>query len=247
MTPMAAHNPLAMSPLALALEAKANERHIEPVPELASIFDMRGQAFEGGVRVMVKQEEDDAVEEARTYVKGKCGADGLTDDDIMRDAKNISALFRACRQPDGTELFPGPEWIRRHVTSDQIATLMRAYNINRAKRGGANWGIDDERIEAIYLACVRAKATDIPEMVLATIPNEALANVVVLLSIKLEAARLAAEEATDKLEAAYSLVDANPGVSGQDLRTGIENATANNHPRAFERRDETEPEDEHTE
>lgn len=174
-----------LTPLARAIQSR--QRPVE-VFDVAGVFGLGGEVVpQVALRVMVKRDEDVAIKAARAYVSGLAGSDAVSDPDVMLDAKNVEAMFRACRDPQNPEnpIFPGPQWMRDHLTTDQVATLVNAYAEVRRKHGGADWGVDEERVEAIVKACWDARGTELPELALARIPREALTTVIVQLACKL--------------------------------------------------------------
>mgnify|MGYP004336917647 CR=1 FL=1 len=147
-----------------------------------------------GVRVNTKQEQDDAILAAykRIDAETKNGAELARDDaDITTDAKTIEVLFRACRDADDPKYpaFPGPAWMREHLTTDQIAIILNLYNEVVRYESPIRYELDDDKVEAIAKMASENAATDVADHVLAVYDREFLIQVVILLSVKLSLAR----------------------------------------------------------
>ena len=181
------------SDLTLAIEKRARKLHE---------FDVRG--FFGlaneemplvGIWVAIKAEENAALDAAHRRVE-QCNENARKDPDLLGDAKLVEILHRVCKDPtrqapDGRpyDLFPGPDWMHQHLTTDQVAALINLYHEVRKKEGPIMWTIDDELLESIAQQCHQHVGDDVPETVLGNAPREWLTQAFVLLSHKLHVER----------------------------------------------------------
>jgi len=170
-------------------------------------------------------DRDDAAWAAHRYVAegSKRAGDGATeaktDPDITIDAKNVELIYRLCRDVDQGSIaaapndpsqwkatqwsaFPGPEWMRKHMTSDQLAVLLNLIIEVKNKDAPDPGDISDEVIEVIAAQCNEHASTDIPESVLSRFSRTTLTHAVVLLSVKLAQARLSVDTLLKQAEAA---------------------------------------------
>jgi len=189
------------SKFALAVEAR---------PRRAYEFDVGGFFGLGGlpihkiaIRVAVKSEEDVAIVSAYDYLtKAGATADSgaRTDADILNDAKAIEVLFRCCQRAEPGDpaknvpsdeaqgyrysAFPGPEWMRNNLTTDQLATILNLVNEVRVKEGPLKLDIDLATVRALAQGCDALADTDTPDVLLAPCSREWLAQAFVLLAIE---------------------------------------------------------------
>lgn len=179
------------SALAEAIEAQDRERHEfdvrgffglgdKPVPKLA-------------IRVATKAEEDAALVAAHATVRDLSGGDknAMADFDLLGDQKLIQILFRVCfsateKTTEGVyyPAFPGPDWMRRHMTTDQIATVMNLYHEVRKASGSTRSVISFEDVEGLALACAEASGSDLPEAMLANADRTWLTEAFILLAVR---------------------------------------------------------------
>jgi hypothetical protein len=205
-----------------ALEGRV--RHVE-------VIDL-GQFFPGlkttriGFRRPTKGEQDRALDAAHKYVATvTTSAEARADHELLADAKAAAVVHMWCREvapkldgskvvldeygaeiwePTGHGAFPSVAWLAEHLAPEEIAVLINAANFVRARRGPAPVTIDDDAVEAYLEACAKSAETEIPERELAGCSHEYLAQLVVLASVKLRAARAEIE----RLEADIAARDA---------------------------------------
>ncbi|TXH18209.1 MAG: hypothetical protein E6R03_02585 [Hyphomicrobiaceae bacterium] len=170
-----------------------------------------------GIRLNRKREEDAAVVAAHKYAAritadaGDARDAALRDMDLLGDAKVVQALWRACREVvDPNDLskgigkhpaFPTDDWMREHLTTDQLAMLMNLYTETRRAAYPERWDLSEERMEALLSMAAKTSDTDIPEVVLAPYAREQVTHAFVY-----AAERLA--EARTSLETLFAEVDA---------------------------------------
>ena len=188
---------------AAALAARAAARPVEP-------FDVQGFFGLGdlpipklGVRIPTQHEQDRALAGAHRYVAEVTGdsPDAKQDPDLLLNAKQAHIAFEFCRElesdgagtwtPTGYPAFPSPTWAAKHLTVEQIAVLVNLANEVRAKHAPSPVELDDATLEAVASVCATHAGGDLPEAVLAGYPREWLTHALVLVSLKLQAARAA--------------------------------------------------------
>jgi hypothetical protein len=203
--PPAAVKPDRKGMLTPFVEAAGRKAHIFPVNDFLGPEQTRKLAI--GIRVNRKFEDDDAFAKAHAYAARRAkdagdGADAAKKDfDILGDAKLIETLWYACREvvdPDDfskgvTEYnaFPGPEWMRKNLSSDQLAALWNLYLEARRKDFPARYNLEEDRIEALAEMAGKHADTDIPESVLGAYAREAVTHAFVVVSRWLWEARTA--------------------------------------------------------
>jgi hypothetical protein len=172
-----------------------------------------------------KNEDDDAIVAAHKYVaeKAKAAGDGAaeakSEGDLLTDAKNVEIIYRLCREVDLASVvaapddpsawkatqwgaFPGPDWMRKNLSSDQLAALLHLILEVKRKEAPDPGDIDDDAMETIVKLCNEHAATDVPEAVLARFSRVKLTHAIVLLSVKLTQARLSVDTLLAQAEAA---------------------------------------------
>jgi hypothetical protein len=224
------------SALALAIEAEG--RHVRCVP-LDDFFGP-GRKPIGAVafRVAVKSDEDAAIIAAHRYaaeeakVAGSAEMAARSDSDLLGDAKNIEALYRVCMaaeavaprgwklktkpRPDGqgsitSSAFPGPQWMRRNLTTDQIAYLMNAYLEVRAEASpSGKLDLGDETIDALAQLCADHLSDDLPELALARFSRVHLTHAFVMLADKYREGQRAVEALLAEKESAGAPSEPTP-------------------------------------
>jgi hypothetical protein len=187
------------SPLVQAIEARPRKTHLFRVNEFLGLPGPEVHHVE--IRVATKEEEDRAVDAARSYVKALAtNEEARTDPDLLLDAKSCHILHTVCREAGNADLggaFLGPEWMVKHFTTDHIACLLNLYREVRKAEGPAPKELTDEVLESASALCVASEEADdvIPQMVLAAWTRETLSEAFVALSVKLDVARREAERA----------------------------------------------------
>jgi hypothetical protein len=185
------------SPLVQAIEARPRKTHLFRVNEFLGLPGPEVHHVE--IRVATKEEEDRAVDAARSYVKALAtNEEARTDPDLLLDAKSCHILHTVCREAGNADLggaFLGPEWMVKHFTTDHIACLLNLYREVRKAEGPAPKELTDETAEAILSACGQAirESEEVPAWVLANCNRETLSELVLIAATKLDVAR---EEAT---------------------------------------------------
>ena len=180
------------SALALALEERERPVHEFEVQGFFGLGDQEIQQI--GIRVNTKSEEDAAIVGAHKNVQMKAGggAESARDDpDLIDDSKAVEALFRACRDVDGEgekkymyPAFPGPNWMRKHLTTDQISTLLNLYHEVRRREAPEGWNITVETVEELAEACAVTSGSDYPDLTLASRPQEWVVQAFIILSVR---------------------------------------------------------------
>lgn len=143
------------------------------------------------VIVLTKQEENDALRAAHVYVKQQAqGNEGaLADQELLIDSKHVEVVFRACKQTDSNmPAFPGPQWMREHMSADELAVLVNVVNEVRAKCGPIDYTLDRDTLDAMRMRLARYGDTELPDLVLERVPREVLTSMVVLLAQDLQRA-----------------------------------------------------------
>ncbi len=182
---------VAKSPLELAIDAFEPKLHEFEVNGFFGLAE--APIYKIAFRVARKDEETAAYSAAHAYIsKAASGNDAAkSDEDIVRDAKLGELLFRVCRNPDDPKypVFSGPEWMRKNLTTDHIATLMNLYLSVRAAEGTGPSDIADITVEAVLELANKHARTDIPDAFLAGMSREYVNQIVILSAVKLDAAR----------------------------------------------------------
>lgn len=158
-----------------------------------------------GIRLNRKREEDAAVVAAHKYAvritadAGDARDAALRDMDLLGDAKVVQALWRACREvADPNDLskgigkhpaFPTDDWMREHLTTDQLAMLMNLYAETRRAAYPERWDLSEERIEALLSMAAKTGDTDVPEAMLASYAREQVTHAFVYAAERLHEAR----------------------------------------------------------
>lgn len=213
----------AVSPLVKAIEARGRK---VKVCDVTGFFGPGNRPIlEIGIRVNVKGEEDTAVVDAHRYAQELArGTEAAKDDDLLREAKVLHALWSACREVDADGnatimgAFPGPKWMRDNLTSDQLAALLNLYNDVRTRQSPWPHAFTDDEVENLAMLCADGADTEIPTAMLAGIPREAVAQYLILVSCKLRKARselLAAQAQLDLALAVGATEEAPPEESNQ--------------------------------
>lgn len=205
------------SALAKAIEDQPRKAYCFPV---AGFFGLGGRAIHGvAIRRSNKTEDDSAIVAAHKYLAELTKAAGedaaatlKTEGDILGDAKILELIVRLCREVDQDSIaaapgdpskwratkenwlaFPGPQWMRDNLGTDQLATLLNLIHEVRNAQAPAPTEIDDAHVEAVVQLCNDHAGDDIPEAVMAGFSRVKLTHLVVLLSMKLQESRLAVD------------------------------------------------------
>lgn len=181
------------SAFAKALEERARKAHEF---EVADYFGLAGKPIPKlAIWVNTKSEQDKAIVAAHKYVAIVAGESEAAkrDGDLLADAKLVEILFRACRDASDTRYpaFPGPQWMRDQLTTQQIASLVNLYN-EVAKRDGTGLKeLSAAMVEAYASMAADNAGSDMPDVVLAALSREELTQLFVLLSVQWKAQRAA--------------------------------------------------------
>lgn len=191
-------NEIDKGPIELAVEARGRRYHRFPVNGFLGLGDKPILEFD--VCVPTDQEMDNSVSAARSYVIDKCKDDpgALNDPDILTNAKIIEILWRTTRQPLREDKGPvpdcgpvhypafmgGSEWMRKHLTRDQLAVMRNLLDLVEANESPLTREIDYEKVEILARLCWAAKDTDLPEAVLVNRSYDYLAQAFTLLAIR---------------------------------------------------------------
>lgn len=176
------------SPLALALEARERKLHVIEVGGFFGLGDKPVHRL--AVRVNTKAEQDSAIVAAHAYVADKTKGPGSemarADADLLTDAKAIEAVWRACRDPDDPR-YPaftgGPQWMREHMSTDQIAVLLNLVNDTAAQESPLRQELTAEHVGSLAQLCADHAGSDVPAHVLATLSHEGLASAFTMLAL----------------------------------------------------------------
>jgi len=219
------------SALALAIEAQG--RHVRCVA-MDGFFGPGAREIPAvAFRVAVKADEDAAIVAAHRYaaeeskVAGDAAAAARADVDLLGDAKNIEALYRVCcaAESDGAggwrmktkprpdrggvitySAFPSPQWMRRNLTTDQIAALMNAYLEVRAEASpGGALDLSEEAVDAVVTMVSGNVGNDLPEMALARFSRPHLTHLFVMVCERLAEARVARDALLEEREGAATI------------------------------------------
>jgi hypothetical protein len=181
-----------VSELTKILDARQRKAHRFDV---SGFFGLGGKAIpEVAFLVPTKAEEDGAVVAAHQHARERAGTDEMArhDPDILCDAKIVEVLFRTCKVPvedPGAIPYPafsgGPQWMRKHLTSDQLACLHNLLTEVKRSESPLRSELDHETVEAVARGCWAARHTEIPEAVLADCSREWLTQAFTLLAMRL--------------------------------------------------------------
>lgn len=177
------------SKLALAIETRERASHEFEVQGFFGLGDK--EIHKIAIRINTKADEDAAIVAAHKYVKS--ASDGIeevkSDGDILNDGKAIEALFRSCRaagEAEGVDypVFPGPIWMRKNLTTDQIAALLNLYQEVRRIEAPVPWTLTTDEVLRVARVCSKTSQTDIPDDYLGSRPKEWVTQAFILLSQK---------------------------------------------------------------
>lgn len=139
--------PARQSALAVALADAAKARALHRYPESGLLG---GKCAELVVRVPTKLETDQAIVDAHKYIDDMAGKlDAVKSDaDLLLDTKSAAIVARALRDSDDPSFpaFPNADFVQRHLTSDQIASLVHLLNDARDREPGAQMGVTQETV-----------------------------------------------------------------------------------------------------
>jgi hypothetical protein len=149
-----------------------------------------------GILTPSKRAEVAAIDQAHALAKTMCAQpEARSDADVLSDLKMTCVLFAACRDAKDQRYpaFPGPEWMHKNLTGDQLSAIANLVNQVRVKDSPAPLEITDEQVEAWATVCSSHVGSGLPSAQLAGCPREYLEYLVVALSEKLatDRARLA--------------------------------------------------------
>ena len=179
------------SKIALAIEQR--QRKLYPF-EVQGFFGLGDKVIQRvAIRVAVKAEEDEALVAAHVRIKALASEDkeAMGDNDLKVDQKLIQILHRICFSPDEETkdgvpypAFPGPEWMRKNLTTDQIACLMNLYHEVRYIDGPMKATITTEDVCNRAIGLAKVSDTEIPEALLANTDRTWLTHAFILLSVQ---------------------------------------------------------------
>ncbi|HEX8794127.1 MAG TPA: hypothetical protein VF765_24460 [Polyangiaceae bacterium] len=197
--------------LAAALAARGRTTHVFDV---ADFFGIAGRPIHQLamqiLRIGEETEATDAALKTRAEQAKRAGAgeeQARADAEALEKERTLEAIFRACRRVDekgqatAWAAFPGVAWLRDNLTTDQTVTLLNLYDELKRRRGPVKMEIDDEHVEAIAGHLADHAGDDIPEAYLAPYPRWFLTHLIVLVAIKLAAARRSVEVLLQEREA----------------------------------------------
>lgn len=127
-----------------------------------------------GVRVPTKREEVAAIDQAYTIVKAMCSQPEARENvAVFEDLKVCCIAFQACRDINDPKYpaFPGPEWMFKHLTGDQLGALVALVNTVKRRESPTPVEVGDETIEALATALSASAGTAAADVILAGITN----------------------------------------------------------------------------
>ncbi len=143
----ARQEPARESALAAQLRDAAKSRMLHRYPEAGLLG---GKCAELVVRVPTKLETDQAIVDAHKYIDDMAGKlDSVKSDaDLLLDTKSAAIVARALRDSDDPSFpaFPNADFVQRHLTSDQIASMVHLLNDARDREPGAQMGVTQETV-----------------------------------------------------------------------------------------------------
>jgi uncharacterized protein YbaA (DUF1428 family) len=159
----------------------------------------------------VKAEEDDAVIAAHKYAATRAaeagpGAEAARQDmDILLDTKQLEILSRVCRRDDDRKYpaFPGPEWMRKNLATDQIGMLIHLYNEMKKAVGPTPEILTDDNVDALMATVMAASdpAGSVIQRVLASLQRDVLTEAFVKICVKYDVLKNELTEAMLALDA----------------------------------------------
>lgn len=164
-----------------------------------------GPAF---VQVPSVADELEAVDAAQIHASKLTLEATRKDPDFINTAKSVELVWRAFRDDADRKypLFPGPDWMRANLTSDEIGALLNILLEVRREHGPDPVVIQGETVQIIADAC--AKSDAMASNILAGLSREQLTAAFVLLSIdwarrgvNVEALNFVASEAPEPVKA----------------------------------------------
>ena len=161
--------------------------------EVQNIFGLGHNAIKKvGFRVCSKEEEFNAVIAAHRWLKEKASDVPAvnTDDDIILDLKSIFVMFEACRRAeDGDKdagymypAFPGPEWMRKTFTTDEIAELLNNYNAVKRQVKPDLYSFNFDKLDELIEETATDHESQVPEAVLSIVSREWLVQAFVVMA-----------------------------------------------------------------
>lgn len=212
------------SALALAIETRRRKAYEFSVQGFFSLGEKPIHKI--AVWVNTKFEQDKAVVAAHQVVQQLTAEaeSARKDEDLLLDTKTTQILFQACRRAEAGDeekgymysAFPSPEWMRKNLTTDQLAVLINLYNEVRRKEAPIQSSITLEQVESVSKMCAENAASDVPEAVLAIFDREWMTQAFVLLSMKLKRLQHESESESRGVE------EIPPPASGEDGDGGID-------------------------
>ncbi len=190
------------SDLARALHGRGRPSRVFQVEDHFGLINLAGKRTSTlAMQILSIGEEGEAVDAAHKTRSEHSKRAGDGRDDARRDPgafereQNIEALMRACRmvdekgQPTQWAAFPGVSWVRRELSTDQIACLLALYDELKRKHGTVKLDIDADTVGVIAKLLQEHVGDDIPESFLAPYPRWFLTHLAVLLSVDLGQAK----------------------------------------------------------
>lgn len=135
-------------------------------------------------RVLTIAENDSALADAHAYVDGiKMSHEGQARDRMLSDSLAIEIILRATFLGD-EQLFPSSDWLRERLSTDQLATLLDAYNAHYRASSPLKLAVTDDGVRdlAEAIRSTQAAGGD-SQALLAACPREWLAEAFVRLSL----------------------------------------------------------------
>jgi hypothetical protein len=160
-------------------EHNAKRPHLRvPLSSFLAQYEDDGHAI--ALVPLVQREIDEATEAALEYRKRALKSlpenhqqAFLDDPTVLENAKQIEMLWRACRKADDVKAtaFPSSAFIREHMTSEEIAILLRCYDLAEQKASRASEPMTIEQRTTLATMCAMSANTDSPDVLLASMPS----------------------------------------------------------------------------
>lgn len=130
--------------------------------------------------VLSSQQSIDAGIAAKAYITEQFG-DGWVDDESRDDARAVEVLYRATKRGEATA-FPSSQWLREHMTSDQLGVLLHAYNLHYYATSPIRSAARTDDVMALASQVSEAISTDAAHSILVSCSRAWLAEAFIALA-----------------------------------------------------------------
>lgn len=199
-----------VSPLAQAIADRKRKIHEF---DISGFFGLAGKEVPKlGVRVPTKAEQDEAIRAAHNAATAMRGSESAkSDDDIIRDLKTVHILQRACLEPTPKKKpsdqsvyydpsFPGPEWMSKNMTTEQIGVLLNILNDVRRVEAPGPSELDDVTIDVFHDTATKVEPGAMADF-LAGCDREFVCQLFIIEAHRLQNALERAEALVEQVEA----------------------------------------------